>query len=91
MLFVRRVVGASMLPLFRPGTLVLAWQYKKPKVGDVVVAKRGTLEIIKRVSSITPDGYFLLGDNASASTDSRTYGWFDPVAVKGVVIGRLAR
>lgn len=91
MFLIRRITGTSMLPLFRPGTIIFALRFKEPKVGDVVVARHGALEIIKRITKITKEGYFLLGDNARFSSDSRTYGWFEPAAVRGVVVGRFVR
>ncbi len=85
-----RVVGQSMVPSLYPGDEVLvdrqAYVSRLPAVGDLVVAMhpgRPGLKIVKRVVAITKGGsetsassntYTLLGDNPSASTDSRSFG-----------------
>lgn len=91
MLTVRRVVGPSMQPTYRPGTIVLGLKWVKPRVGSVVVAERDGLEIIKRVGEIGDQGLYLLGDNPTQSADSRMYGWFAPGSIKGVIIGSIKR
>lgn len=90
-MLVRRIVGVSMLPNFHPGAIVLGLRHRRPKIGDVIIARHRDLEIIKRVKQIDDRGYFLLGDNPAESSDSRTYGWFDHQAIKAVVVGRLTR
>ncbi|MGD8373579.1 MAG: S26 family signal peptidase [Candidatus Woesebacteria bacterium] len=87
MFAVRRIVGASMLPSFKPGRLVLALRCKNPKIGDVVIAKINEREVIKRVFSYNKSGYFLLGDNILHSTDSRKYGFVPANKIIGRVIG----
>ncbi len=89
MLQLRRVVGLSMLPTFRPGAIVLGLKGLRPKAGSIVVAEHDGLELIKRVSKIGPEGFYLVGDNASRSTDSRTYGWFASQTIKSVIIGSI--
>lgn len=85
--FVRKVHGQSMLPTLKPGAYVLArTDRKKLSVGDIVIFRRNEREMIKRVSIIAPDGLFLLGDNATYSTDSRTYGWIQLEQICGRVI-----
>lgn len=91
MLQIRRVVGPSMLPAYRPGTIVLGLRWLRPKIGSVVVAEHGGQEIIKRVTDVSEQGFYLRGDNAAHSTDSRAYGWFAPQAVKSVIIGSIKR
>jgi nickel-type superoxide dismutase maturation protease len=85
MLYIRRVVGESMLPTLKPGKLVIAVR-KKPKVGDIVIAKVGDREVIKRVVSITEQGFELRGDNALHSTDSRKYGLVDSNSIIAAVV-----
>lgn len=87
MITARRVVGKSMLPSLRQGSIVFAWRFKKPKVGDIVIAKLGDVEVIKRVFSYNKGGYYLLGDNLSHSTDSRKHGRVPPSKIIAVVIG----
>lgn len=55
--------------------------------GDVVVAVRKGLEMVKRISALDPaKGVYVLGDNTSESTDSRTFGWCDPSEITGRVL-----
>ena len=87
MIFVRRVIGKSMLPTYQPGTVLFGWRRKELKVGDIVIAKHKEMEIVKRIARIEEAGYFLEGDNPKQSSDSRTYGIFSRQAIKGVVMG----
>ncbi len=84
----RRVIvrGESMLPALRPGERVLfdrlAYLVGQPRVGEVVLARhpaRPGVRLIKRVAEqegLGPDEFWLIGDNAEGSTDSRTLGPF---------------
>jgi len=85
-----RVDGPSMLPTLRPGDLLAVRPLRpdEPRTGQLVVVRRGDIEIVKRVSA-TVDGHalgadeiWLMGDNPDASTDSRTTG---PAARRDVV------
>lgn len=77
-----RVTGNSMIPLLKPGEILLvdlaAYRQKSPRVGDIVIAwhpHRTNLKIVKRVASVLDDGScFLIGDNSAESTDSRSFG-----------------
>ena len=88
---IRRVVGESMLPSLRPGRLVIGLKRRQPKIGDIVIAQQAGREVVKRIASHGSRGYFLLGDNPIASTDSRQHGWVDRTAVAAVVITRLSQ
>nr|WP_285594315.1 S24/S26 family peptidase [Actinomycetospora sp. NBRC 106378] len=87
----RRVLvrGASMAPTLRDGDVVLARPGRRPRPGDVALvrwsARPGQLSV-KRLA--LPDGgsWFALGDAALASTDSRTLG---PAEALAVVTHRL--
>ena len=79
------VRGDSMTPALRSGDRVLVLRgihrWAPPRPGEVVLARvpaAPDLEIVKRVTARRrdPDGdrYVLLGDNPTASTDSRHFG-----------------
>ena len=89
------VEGPSMEPAYQPGDRVLvnrlAYLRRTPDVGDVVVLRdperRGHF-LLKRIAR-APDGadpgparFYVLGDNAAASRDSRAFG---PVERRQVV------
>ena len=86
-----------MLPLLASGDEVLvdmrAYKHKLPQVNDLVVAihpQRSQLLIIKRLARITENGeFFLLGDNLSASSDSRHYGAFKLNQIQGRVTSKF--
>jgi len=87
LLEIRRIVGVSMLPLFRPETVVWATGlFRKLRPGDVVIVKHDGLEKIKRVEAVQDGELFVLGDNMTASTDSRSFGWLPLESVKAKVI-----
>lgn len=92
-----RITGNSMLPLLKPGEEVLIdpniYQKQLPKVGEIVVAQHPTqkdLQLIKRVASIRDNGScLLLGDNPTASTDSRQFGEVPLCLIQGQVTCRF--
>lgn len=86
MFVIRRVEGLSMLPTFRHGNIVVGWRFRRPRVGDVVIAKHHRVELIKRVSELQDGKVFLLGDNSEESTDSRQFGWLPSHAIVAVVV-----
>lgn len=90
-MYIRRVVGRSMLPKIRPGSIVMALKFLRPKVGDVVILRHDNKELIKRISELSGNGVYVLGDNPKESSDSRQYGWLPISTVLGVVIGARAR
>jgi len=85
-----RVDGSSMLPTLQPGDLLAVRPLRpdEPYTGQLVVVRRGDIEIVKRVSAtvdgdaLGADEIWLTGDNPDASTDSRTTG---PAARRDVV------
>ena len=87
MFVLRRVEGVSMAPTYPHGKVVLAWRWRKPKVGDVVIVRHHRLELIKRIHQLENDKVFLMGDNPEESTDSRHYGWLPARSIMAVVIG----
>ncbi|MDO8619580.1 MAG: S26 family signal peptidase [Candidatus Daviesbacteria bacterium] len=82
------IYGNSMLPVLKPGQdiLILCW-FLSFKKGDLVVFKKGNIEMVKRVRQISSDrGIFVLGDNEKESTDSRKFGWIKKSEIIGKVI-----
>lgn len=85
-LVLRRIRGHSMMPVLPPETLVFGWGwFRRLRVGDVVIFCHAGKEKIKRIDRIEPQGLYLLGDHAEASSDSRDFGWLD----QGVVMAKV--
>ena len=79
------VEGLSMLPALRPGDCLLVRRCTRPRPGQVVVARfpaRPDLLVVKRLVRPVGDLWWVEGDNAAATDDSRTYG---PAQVLGRV------
>jgi nickel-type superoxide dismutase maturation protease len=78
-----------MSPTLRDGDVVLARFGVTPRPGDVVLvrwpSRPGQLSV-KRVARRDDGGWWVLGDNPDGSTDSRTLG---PAQVLAVVSRRL--
>ena len=87
------VEGDSMLPNLKNGDGVLINSDEKVAVGDIVLAKhpfKKSVNILKRISEIDENGnYFLVGDNPSESTDSRTFGALSAKHILGKAVCRL--
>lgn len=89
LIFVRRVVGKSMTPRLKPGTLVWATSaLRRMRPGQVVILEHDGKEKIKRIERINPESeeLFVIGDNLGASADSRHFGWVPKEDVLGRVI-----
>jgi signal peptidase I len=80
-----RVRGDSMAPTLVDGDFVACIPVKRALRGDVVVLRRAEgPEVVKRVAAVGPARFgeadvmpgeiAVLGDNATASTDSRAWG-----------------
>jgi phage repressor protein C with HTH and peptisase S24 domain len=75
-----------MAPALASGQLVLASAWLgAPREGDLVIIRHQGLEKIKRVARTKPKRIYVLGDNASSSTDSRDFGWLDTANVTAKV------
>lgn len=85
MIFVRSVVGDSMLPTLRDGQVVFCHSIRKFRKGQVVVAFMNGREVIKRITSLENGRVFLEGDNKEKSTDSRKHGSVVDSNIEGVV------
>ncbi|MGH2572112.1 MAG: S26 family signal peptidase [Actinomycetota bacterium] len=95
------VQGASMEPTLRAGDFLLAVRARRILRGSLVVVEhpgRPGHEMVKRVEGVPGDlvqgellgegRYWLMGDDPSGSTDSRSFGAVPERLVKGVVLAR---
>jgi nickel-type superoxide dismutase maturation protease len=81
-----------MEPTLAPGDRVLVLRLRV-RPGDVVALRDPRDEartILKRVTAVDGDELTVLGDNAAASTDSRTFGPVPRSSVLGRVVYRYA-
>jgi len=86
-LIIRRIVGQSMFPALSPNRLILASGFfRRINKGDVVVFEHQGLDKIKRVTALRGSQLYVLGDNTTASSDSRIFGWIEATDVKAKVI-----
>ena len=92
---IARVQGTSMLPTLKPGQVIFYSVGAEPAVGDVVVAKHPETDglIVKRLTKLESDGYWLEGDamqtaTAASSSDSWVFGAVSRNAIVGVVLIR---
>ncbi len=85
-----KVIGASMLPTLGNGEIHLA-------VRGRIFARRGAIAVfahpqrpgltqIKRLVGKSDGRWWVEGDNAEASTDSRDFGGIDPVLIQGILL-----
>lgn len=87
-----KVMDRSMEPSINDGDYVLvSWLpyiFSKPKVKDIIVLRYPgkKMIIIKRISRIKGNKYFVSGDNRSLSVDSRTFGPISKEAIIGKVL-----
>lgn len=85
------VGGYSMLPALHPGDYVVVLRGARIRPGHVVVIRhpmRPTLLTVKRAVRRVDGGWWVEGDNADASDDSRTFGSVGDVLVVGRVVLR---
>lgn len=85
-----RIVGPSMEPAMRNGDWWIVRRTRRLRPGDaalMVHPRRPDALVVKRLVRQEPRGWWVLGDNAAMSEDSRQFG---PVPAD-LLIGRLVR
>ena len=87
-----KISGHSMEPLLKADDKVLAsyipYFFSNPKIGDLIALISPTTQktLIKRIKEVENDSYFITGDNANDSHDSRSFGWIRKKDIIGKVI-----
>ena len=87
-----KINGPSMEPTLSQGDFVLIRkisQIKRLKLDDLILFEQDNTLMIKRVSRIEENNFFVLGDNPDHSTDSRQFGLILFDQVRGKVIKKL--
>lgn len=85
-----RIVGPSMEPTMRNGDWWIVRRTRRLRPGDAVLMvhpRRPDVLVVKRLVRRDPEGWWVLGDNAGMSEDSRQFG---PVPAD-LIVGRLVR
>ena len=84
-----RIIGPSMEPALRNADWWVVRRTGEVRPGDVIAFRhplRPDLVVVKRIVSTDPDGWWVEGDNAASSEDSRQFG----AVPRTHVIGRLS-
>lgn len=76
-----RVTGRSMEPSFREGDFVIIRRFGRPRIGGVVVVDYNGRQMLKRVSGISGEKYFLRGDN---QVDGKLF-----TVKRGAIVGKV--
>lgn len=87
------VSGTSMTPALEPGDRLLVVRARRVGVGDVVALadpRQPQRLLLKRVRSISDSSVIVVGDNPTASTDSRHFGPVPLGALRGRACYRYA-
>jgi signal peptidase I len=89
------VANRSMRPTLEPGDRLLLSYRRRPRPGDLVVARLpGAVVAVKRAAerratALGEPGWWLLSDNADEGSDSRQYGAVPEADVLAVVVMRI--
>lgn len=75
-----------MMPCLEYGDIALFFSNIKIKPGKIVIFEHDGIEKVKRVKSVKGKEVYVLGDNASKSKDSRTFGCIKKDSIKGVMM-----
>jgi phage repressor protein C with HTH and peptisase S24 domain len=75
-----------MAPALKDGDVVLVRRTRKARPGDVVLVRWASRPGQLSIKRVKEPGYFVVGDNPFASTDSRELG---PAEVLGVMIYKV--
>ena len=97
MFLLRRVAGHSMEPALKEGRIVIGRRMRPQenagqlRPGTVVILRHEGLEKIKRLTAVRMSAaggieVEVRGDNAEASTDSRSFGWLSASVILAVII-----
>lgn len=89
-----RIIGPSMEPALLSGEWWVVRPARRIRVGHVVAARhpeRPDLVVVKRVVRREGSGWWLEGDNAGASDDSRAFGEVAEESILGVLWWRYRR
>ena len=91
MLYFLRVKGDSMAPTLEDGHALLALSPRLIPVqpGRIIAFQHGHDLYLKRALTREGQGWFVVGDNPSRSTDSRRFGPVPESAIRAVAVLRL--
>jgi signal peptidase I len=83
-----------MEPTLRNGDVILAsgirYLITQPKVNEIVVFKSPSGQImLKQITKVDNDKYFLEGNNKEDSLDSRQFGWVTKKQILGKMIYKI--
>lgn len=91
--FLVRVIGPSMEPGIRNGDVYVAHRFTGTlRPGQLIVLVnplRPELLDVKRIIRPSDGGWWVEGDNADFSTDSRHYGAIKATAIRGVLLRKV--
>jgi len=83
------VRDSSMMPALQDGEQVLVIRFLPIHAQDIIVFKHESKYLIKRVKEVRDNEFYVLGDNAQDSLDSRKFGWVKKRDIIGKVFIKL--